>query len=106
METKITTRQIAGWLRRGLTVKDIGWEIIGQTIDEAQERGERAERIAYNAWENGMDYRLGFEAIDLMREAVSRRKHLRATFTLERLSADDAHLVSIAKSCGQDRVHR
>jgi len=82
MKTKITTHQIADWLRRGLTAKDIGWEIIGQAMDEAKASGERAERKAFSAWENATDYRLGFQALDLIRRAVARGRHLRATFTV------------------------
>ena len=82
MKTKITTHQIAGWLQRGLTTKDIGWEIIGQAMDEAKATGERAERTAFGAWENAIDYRLGFQALRLAKLATSRGKHMRATFTV------------------------
>jgi len=77
---KVTTHQIADWLRRGLTAKDIGWEIIDLAI--ADQPLARCERKAFAAWENATDYRLGFQALDLLRRAVARGRHQRATFTV------------------------
>jgi hypothetical protein len=77
MKVTVTTKEILGWMERGLGAKQVGWAIIDKATGDTPKA-----TVAFRAWENGADWTLGLDAVELCREALRRKKHLVGTFTV------------------------
>ena len=67
--------------RYGLSTRSLGFEVLGVLI-EGLKRDE-AERAVATAYEQGDDYRLGIEAIAVLRHVKQTRRHCVWTARLE-----------------------
>ena len=64
----------------GISAKALGEAVVGRILGDCGD--EQAERAAFRAYENADDFRLGMEALGVLRHIGGTRKHARWTARL------------------------